>query len=40
MKINDLWIAAVALANGLPIVTQDQDFDALPDFPGITLIHV
>jgi predicted nucleic acid-binding protein len=40
VNINDLWIAAVALANGLPIVTQDQDFDALADFPGITLIHV
>ena len=39
-QVNDVWIAAIALANELPIVTQDQDFDALADFPGITLIHV
>lgn len=29
MKVNDLWIASVALANRLPIVTQDDDFDVL-----------
>jgi predicted nucleic acid-binding protein len=23
---NDLWIAATALANDLPVVTQDDDF--------------
>lgn len=40
VNVNDLWIAAIALANGLPIVTQDDDFAALEDFPGITLIHV
>jgi predicted nucleic acid-binding protein len=28
-KINDLWIAAVALANDLPVVTQDDDFDPI-----------
>lgn len=38
--VNDLWIAAIALANRLPIVTQDDDFDALEDFPGIRLIRV
>lgn len=38
--VNDVWIAAVALAHRLPIVTQDHDFDALEDFPGIELIRV
>ena len=34
---NDLWIAATALANGLPLVTQDADFDALA---GLGLVEV
>lgn len=29
VKVNDLWIAAIAQANQLPVVTQDHDFDAL-----------
>jgi predicted nucleic acid-binding protein len=29
--VGDLWIAAVAVAHGLPVVTQDPDFDALDD---------
>lgn len=28
-KVNDLWIAAVAQANGMEVVTQDDDFDAI-----------
>ncbi len=28
-KINDLWIAAVAQANSMDVVTQDDDFDAI-----------
>ena len=28
-KINDLWIAAVAHANGMAVVTQDDDFDPI-----------
>ena len=31
LNVNDLWIAAMALANDLPVVTQDDDFDALAD---------
>jgi predicted nucleic acid-binding protein len=31
MKVNDLWIASVALAHDLPVVTQDHDFDVLAD---------
>ncbi len=38
--VNDVWIAAISLAHRLPIVTQDSDFDALEDFPGIQLIRV
>jgi predicted nucleic acid-binding protein len=29
-KIMDTWIAATALAHGLPIYTQDDDFLAMP----------
>jgi predicted nucleic acid-binding protein len=31
VPINDCWIAATALAHGIPIVTQDGDYDAMPD---------
>lgn len=40
MEVNDLWIAAIATANELPIVTQDPDFDALDGAPGVTVIRV
>ena len=29
-KIMDTWIAATALAHGLPVYTQDDDFLAIP----------
>jgi predicted nucleic acid-binding protein len=29
--LNDSWIAATAIAYGVPIVTQDSDYDAMPD---------
>ncbi len=29
--INDSWIAATAIAHGVPIVTQDSDYDGMPD---------
>lgn len=38
VKVNDLWIAAIAQANDLPIVTQDDDFDALEQL-GLTVIR-
>jgi predicted nucleic acid-binding protein len=40
MNVNDAWIAAIALAHDLPIVTQDDDFDALAKFPGLRVIRV
>lgn len=29
--INGSWIAATAIAHGVPIVTQDSDYDVMPD---------
>jgi hypothetical protein len=39
-NVNDLWIAAVALANGLPVVTQDGDFDVLEPLGGPEVVRV
>jgi len=35
--VNDTWIAATALAHGVPVVTQDADFAVLAD---ISPLHV
>lgn len=35
--INDTWIAATALAHDLPVLTQDDDYSAMP---GLTVIKV
>ena len=40
INVNDLWIAAVAAANDLPIVTQDSDYDALAAIGGPQVIRV
>jgi len=37
MPANDSWIAATALSLGVPVVSQDDDFD---DLPGLSVIHV
>jgi predicted nucleic acid-binding protein len=29
--VSDSWIAATAIAHGVPVVTQDSDYDAMPD---------
>jgi predicted nucleic acid-binding protein len=39
-KVNDLWIAAVALANNMDIVTQDDDFDAIELAGGPAVIRI
>lgn len=31
MPVNDSWITATAMAHRLPIVTQDSDYDGIPD---------
>jgi predicted nucleic acid-binding protein len=40
VNVNDLWIASIALANSLPVITQDRDFDVFADFGGPVVIHV
>ncbi len=37
MRVNDSWIAATAIALGVPVVTQDDDYVELP---GLAVIHV
>lgn len=37
---NDLWIAATAAAHEIPVLTQDDDFDALNGVAGLTVIPV
>lgn len=40
VNVNDLWIAASAVAHRLPIVTQDDDFDALEGVRGLVVVKV
>jgi predicted nucleic acid-binding protein len=40
MNVNDTWIAATALAHGVPVVTQDADFDALSQLTDLRIIAV
>jgi predicted nucleic acid-binding protein len=37
MPVNDSWIAATAMALGVPVITQDDDY---VDVPGLSVIHV
>lgn len=39
-NVNDLWIAATAVANRLPVVTQDDDFDPVEGVSGLEVIRV
>lgn len=38
VPLNDSWIAATAIAHGLPIVTQDADYDLMPDVEVIKIL--
>jgi predicted nucleic acid-binding protein len=40
VRINDLWIAAIAASKHLPVVTQDEDFDALEGVADLAIIRV
>lgn len=40
INVNDLWIAAIALAHGMPVITQDDDFSILSDLGGPDVIMV
>jgi predicted nucleic acid-binding protein len=37
MPLNDSWIAATAMSLGVPVVTQDADYDSVP---GLDVIRV
>lgn len=37
MPLNDSWIAATAIAEGIPVASQDEDYD---DVPGVRVIRV
>lgn len=40
VNVNDLWIAATALAHHLPVVTQDDGFQPIEGLSGLEIIHV
>jgi predicted nucleic acid-binding protein len=40
VRINDLWIAAIAASRTLPVITQHDDFAALDGARGLTIIKV
>jgi predicted nucleic acid-binding protein len=40
VRINAMWIAATAAAHEIPVVTQDEDFDALNGVAGLTVVPV
>jgi predicted nucleic acid-binding protein len=40
LNVNDLWIAATALSHGLPVITQDDDFDAVQGVGGLEVVRV
>jgi len=37
MPLNDSWIAATAIAEGIPVVARDADYD---DVPGLGVVRV
>lgn len=40
VRINDLWIAAIAASRELPVVSQDDDFQPLIGAAGFSLVRV
>jgi predicted nucleic acid-binding protein len=40
LNVNDLWIAATALAHDLPVVTQDDDFEPIEGISGLAIVRV
>ncbi len=40
VNANDVWIAATAAAYEIPVLTQDDDFNALNGVAGLTVIPV
>ena len=39
-NVNDVWIAATAIALGVPVVTQDHDFDVIAELSDLRVLHV
>lgn len=40
LNVNDLWIAATALAHRIPVVTQDDDFGPVEGVGGLKVVRV
>jgi predicted nucleic acid-binding protein len=40
VRVNDLWIAAIAASRALPVVTQDDQFAALDGAANLAIIRV
>jgi predicted nucleic acid-binding protein len=40
VDVNDVWIAAVAAANEMPVVTQDADFEVLSELGLVDVVRV
>lgn len=40
INVNDLWIAATAARHRLPIVSQDEDFQAVDGMSGVVVVQV
>ena len=40
INVNDLWIAAIALANGLAVYTQDRDYGPLSELGELRVVTV
>ena len=40
VNVNDTWIAATALAHGVPVVSQDADFAVLAEISDLQVIAV
>lgn len=40
VNVNDTWIAATALAHGIPVVSQDADFAVLAEISDLQVLSV
>lgn len=40
LNVNDLWIASTALAHGLPVITQDDEFAPVDRVAGLQVMYV